>query len=73
MHPANSGTSATKAQSSSLQEMMVSYLCSVSPKMIPRNYPLHLSHLIGLRVGTVSLKVDSFFDVFTSKDVMDFS
>lgn len=64
MQPGSSGTSATKASSSSLQKMMISYLFSISafPKIVPQDDDPNLLHLIGLRFGAVSLKVDQLVD-----------
>lgn len=64
MQPGSSGTSATKAESSSLQKMMISYRFSISvfPKIVPQDDDSNLLHLVGLRLGSVPLEVDQFLD-----------
>jgi hypothetical protein len=44
--------------------MMISYLFSISafPKIVPQDDDPNLLHLIGLRFGAVSLKVDQLVD-----------
>lgn len=72
MHPGSSGTSATKDSSSSLQKMMISYLFSTLAlsKIISKNGPANLFHLIRLRLGAIALKIDLFLNASFIEHVM---
>ena len=72
MQPGSSGTSATKAASSSLQKMMISYLFSKSalPKVVPKNQGANLLHLVRFCFRAIALQVDLFVNSRFSENVM---
>ena|ERR1043165_82426 len=72
MQPGSSGTSATNAWSSSLQNMMISYLLSTLalPQIVPENDATNLLHLVRLRFCAISLKIDLLLDASFAEYMM---